>query len=113
MSNVQSHNTKAQGVWNAPGGRYDEISRSIADAIEHAVERLQPRPGERILDVATGTGWGSRILAQRFPDARITGSDIAEQMLDYARATAALQKLDVDYLHADAEALPFPDGAFD
>ena len=30
---VQPHNQKAQSVWNAPGGRYDEISRSIADAI--------------------------------------------------------------------------------
>ena len=61
MSNVvQSHNIKAQSVWNSPAGRYDEISRSIADAIEHAVERLQPKSGERVLDLATATGWGSR-----------------------------------------------------
>jgi SAM-dependent methyltransferase len=110
---VQSHNLKAQSVWNAPGGRYDDISRSIADAIEHAVERLQPRPGERILDVATGTGWGSRVIAQRFPGVKVTGADIAERMLAYAQAAAALQKLDVEYRHADAEHLPFGDGAFD
>ena len=43
MSNVvQAHNLKAQAVWNSAGGRYDEISHSIADAIEHAVERLEP-----------------------------------------------------------------------
>ena len=82
---VQSHNLKAQSVWNSPGGRYDDISRSIADAIEHAVERLQPKPGERILDLATGTGWGSRILAQRFAGVQLTGADIADQMLEYAR----------------------------
>jgi SAM-dependent methyltransferase len=110
---VQSHNVKAQSVWNSPAGRYDEISRSIADAIEHAVERLQPRPGEQILDLATGTGWGSRVIAQRFPGARVTGADIADQMLDYARSAAALQKLDIEYHHADAERLPFADGAFD
>ncbi len=110
---VQSHNLKAQGVWNAPAGRYDDISRSIADAIEHAVERLQPRTGERILDLATGTGWGSRILAARFPGVKITGADIAEQMLDYARATAATSKLNIQYDHADAERLPYADASFD
>jgi ubiquinone/menaquinone biosynthesis C-methylase UbiE len=110
---VETHNLKAQSVWNSPGGRYDQISRSIADAIEHAVERLQPRPGERILDLATGTGWGSRVIAQRFEGVRLTGADIAEQMLDYARSAAQLQGLAIDYQHADAERLPFPDASFD
>jgi ubiquinone/menaquinone biosynthesis C-methylase UbiE len=114
MSNaVQSHNLKAQSVWNAPAGRYDEISRSIADAIEHAAERLQPKTGERILDLATGTGWGSRIIAQRFPGAEVTGADIADQMLEHARTAAAMQKLSIEYVHADAEKLPFSDGAFE
>jgi SAM-dependent methyltransferase len=113
MNNVQAHNLKAQSVWNAPGGRYDEISRSIADAIEHAVERLQPKSGERILDLATGTGWGSRVVAQRFPGAKVTGADIADQMLEYARSAAATLKLDIEYRHADAEKLPFADAAFD
>lgn len=67
---VQPHNERARSVWNAPGGRYDEISRSIADALEHAVERLRPSAGERVLDLATGTGWASRIAAQRFPGTR-------------------------------------------
>lgn len=110
---VLSHNTKAQAVWNSPGGRYDEISRSIADAIDHAVERLQPRAGERILDLATGTGWASRLVAQRCPSASITGADIAEQMLEHARALASKHTLDIDYRQADAERLPFEDGAFD
>ena len=110
---VQPHNVKAQSVWNSPGGRYDEISRSIADAIEHAVERLQPRPGERILDLATGTGWGSRVIAQRFPGVKVTGADIADQMLESARSQAASMKLEIAYRHGDAEKLPFADGSFD
>jgi SAM-dependent methyltransferase len=110
---VKAHNVKAQSVWNSPGGRYDEISRSIADAIEHAVERVQPRAGERILDLATGTGWGSRVLAQRFPGVRVTGADIAEHMLEHARTSASAQNLEIDYHHADAEELPFADGLFD
>jgi SAM-dependent methyltransferase len=110
---VLPHNTRAQSVWNAPGGRYDAISRSIADAIEHAVERLQPRPGERVLDLATGTGWASRIIANRFPGARVEGVDIADEMLAYARETAARQQLAIDYRLADAEALPFESGELD
>jgi SAM-dependent methyltransferase len=110
---VQTHNLKAQSVWNSPGGRYDEISRSIADAIEHAVERLQPQSGEHVLDLATGTGWGSRVIAQRFPGVSVTGVDIADHMLAYAKERAALQKLSIDYRHADAEQLPFADGSFD
>jgi SAM-dependent methyltransferase len=110
---VQTHNLKAQSVWNAPGGRYDEISRTIADAIEHAVERLRPQAGEHVLDLATGTGWGSRVVAERFPGVAVTGVDIAEQMLIYAKERAALQNLAIDYRHADAEQLPFDAGSFD
>lgn len=110
---VQPSNERARAVWNAPGGRYDEISRSISDAIEHAVERLQPAAGERVLDLATGTGWASRIVAQRFPGARVVGADIADQLLAYARATAARQELAIEYLQADAENLPFGDGELD
>jgi SAM-dependent methyltransferase len=110
---VLSHNARAQAVWNAPGGRYDEISRSIADAIEHAVERLSPRAGERVLDLATGTGWASRIIAQRFPEAQVVGVDIADEMLEYARRAAAQQQLAIEYSVADAEALPFADSKLD
>src|SRR5688500_2198890 len=110
---VQPPHVRAQAVWNSPAGRYDEISRSIADAIEHAAERLRPKAGERILDVATGTGWGSRVIAQRFPGVKVTGADIADQMLEHARSAAAALKLAIDYQHADAERLPFADASFD
>jgi SAM-dependent methyltransferase len=114
MSNVvQAHNIKAQSVWNSAGGRYDEVSRSMADVIEHAVTRLEPKAGERILDLATGTGWGSRVIAQRFPGVKVTGADIADGMLDHARSVASKLELDIEYRHADAESLPFGDGAFD
>jgi SAM-dependent methyltransferase len=114
MSNtVRPHNERARSVWNAPGGRYDEISRSIADALEHAVERLQPAAGERVLDLATGTGWASRIAAQRFPGTSVTGVDIADQMLEHARASAAKHDLAIEYRHGDAEGLAFGDGELD
>jgi SAM-dependent methyltransferase len=110
---IQPHNEKAQAVWNAPAGRYDEISRSIADAIEHAVERLQPKAGEYVLDLATGTGWASRVIAQRFVGVKLIGADIADRMLEFARAAAAQQRLTIEYRLGDAEALPFADGELD
>lgn len=103
----------ARAVWNSAGGAYEDISRSIADAIEHAVERLQAAPGERILDLATGTGWASRALAARSPRIQIVGVDIADQMLETARRTAIGLDLPIEYRVGDAEALPFETGSFD
>ncbi len=110
---VQPHNARARSIWNSPGGGYEAISRSIADAIEHAVERLQPRAAERVLDLCTGTGWASRVIAQRFPGVHVIGADIAERMLDFARSAAMMQLLPIEYRHADAESLPFADRGLD
>jgi ubiquinone/menaquinone biosynthesis C-methylase UbiE len=108
---IQAHNQRAATVWSSGGAAYDRISRGIADSIEHAVVRLDPQPGERILDLATGTGWTSRSVARR--GAQVVGVDIADGLLATARAMAQREQLDIDYRLADAEALPFADGAFD
>jgi SAM-dependent methyltransferase len=110
---IRPHNERARSIWNAPGGRYDAISRSIADAIEHAVERLRPAASERVLDLATGTGWASRVVAQRFPNTAVIGVDIADQMLEFARDAATRHGLAIDYRIGDAEQLPFRDGEMD
>lgn len=39
-ASIQPHNHKPAGVWNSGGARYEEISRGIADSIEHCVLRL-------------------------------------------------------------------------
>ena len=108
---IQTHNQRPAAVWSAGRKDYDQISRGIADSIEHCVERLNPQPGERILDLATGTGWTSRVVARR--GAEVTGVDIADDLLDAARAKAATEGLSIQYETGDAENLPFPSGAFD
>jgi SAM-dependent methyltransferase len=108
---IEPHNERAASVWSAGGNRYDAISRGIADSIEHCVLRLNPRPGERILDLATGTGWTSRVIAGR--GARVTGADIAVDLLEAARDNAKRYNLDIDYQIGDAENLPFETGSFD
>ncbi|MFE1598958.1 class I SAM-dependent methyltransferase [Methylobacterium sp. ID0610] len=112
MSNeIQPHNAKPASIWNSGGGRYNEVSRGIADSIEHCVLRLDPQPGERILDLATGTGWTSRVVARR--GARVTGVDIGPDLLAFAAEQARAENLAIDYRLGDAESLPFADGAFD
>src|SRR3954470_6639812 len=108
---VQTHNERPSPVCSSGGKNYDQISRGIADAIEHCVLRLNPRPGERILDLSTGTGWTSRLLARR--GAMGGGVDIADELLDVAREKARREKLPIAYELGDAEDLPFDDGAFD
>ena len=108
---IQPHDEKPAGVWNSGGARYDRISRGIADGIEHRVLRLDPRPGERVLDLAAGTGWTSRLVARR--GAQVIGADISADLPAFAAERAKAEGLDVEYRVADAEDLPFADGEFD
>lgn len=105
------HNAPVADTWNAGGAAYDEVSRGILDSIEHCVNRLRPGPQEDILDVATGTGWTARRVAEW--GARVTGIDISDKELDAGRRLSRRMGLDIDYQLADAEALPFDAGVFD
>jgi ubiquinone/menaquinone biosynthesis C-methylase UbiE len=108
---IQQHNERPAAVWSSGGKAYDEISRGIADSLEHCVMRLDPKPGERILDLSTGTGWTSRVVARR--GATVIGADIAADLLAAARAQAKAEGLSIEYQIGDAENLPFEDAAFD
>ena len=108
---VQSHNQRPASVWSSGGRDYDAVSAQIASAIDHCVIRLNPKPGERILDLATGTGWTSRQVARR--GAKVRGADIAADLLAAARERAAAERLDIEYGIGDAEQLPFEDASFD
>ena len=110
-SRIQPHNMRAAAVWSRGGKAYEEISRGISDAIEHCVLRLDPQPGERILDLSTGTGWTSRIVARR--GAWVVGADIAEDLLNAARARAHSEGLSIEYQLGDAEQMPFASASFD
>jgi SAM-dependent methyltransferase len=108
---IRPHNERPAAVWSSGGRQYDQISRGIADALEHCVLRLNPGRGERILDLSTGTGWTSRLVARR--GAVVTGADIAGDLLEAARDRANDEGLRIAYQIGDAEELPFETGAFD
>lgn len=75
---VQPHNVKAAATRDSGGRNYERVSQTISDAIEHCVIRLASRTGERILDVAAGTGWTARRSAAR--GASVVGIDLGADL---------------------------------
>jgi SAM-dependent methyltransferase len=67
--------------------------------------------GMRVLDVAAGTGNASIPAAER--GARVTASDLTPELLEAGRGRAESSGLELDWVVADAERLPFEDGSFD
>jgi SAM-dependent methyltransferase len=68
----------------------------------------------RVLDLGTGTGKAARLVAERFPDATVTGVDLAPEMVEEAcRLVPAEQAVRLTFEVGDASRLPFPDGTFD
>jgi ubiquinone/menaquinone biosynthesis C-methylase UbiE len=92
--------------WNEIAGRgqLDALAAALADV---------PAP-RRALDVGTGTGAAAFLLAERYPDAQVTGVDLSPAMVAGARAAAPPRlAARVRFLVADAAALPLPSGSCD
>ncbi|WP_346535402.1 class I SAM-dependent methyltransferase [Micromonospora sp. DPT] len=75
------------------------------------VEACGVRPGDRVLDVAAGSG--NAAIPAALAGGRVTASDLTPELLDAGRRLAANRDLDLAWRQADAEALPFADGEFD
>jgi ubiquinone/menaquinone biosynthesis C-methylase UbiE len=75
------------------------------------VEACAIGPGMRVLDVAAGTGNASIPAAQR--GASVTASDLTPELLEAGSRGAEAQGLELEWLEADAENLPFADESFD
>lgn len=100
-----------QSVMWGTGG-YDPVSATLTDMHELLVERMQPKPGERWLDLATGTGRVAELFAAT--GATVVGVDLAPALLETARLRAAEQGLSIDYQVGDCERLDgIDDASFD
>jgi SAM-dependent methyltransferase len=98
-----------KSTWMA--GNFGEIAKYAAKEGENFVARLGLKPGQRVLDVACGTG-NTAIPAAR-TGANVIGVDIATNLLDQARQRAAEENLSAKFQEGDAEELPFKAGEFD
>jgi SAM-dependent methyltransferase len=75
------------------------------------VKFAEVTPGQRLLDVACGTGVVAITAARR--GAKVSGLDLTPVLLERARHNASVASVDIDFIEGDAEALPYPDGSFD
>jgi len=105
-------------MFDAIADRYDLLNRLTSfgrDRVWRRETAIKLGAPTRILDLATGTGDLAIELAQRYPDARVTGLDPSARMLEIARAkTRALALEDrITFVEGDAQGLPFEDAEFD
>ena len=96
-------------VWG--NGPYERITNTIRDVHALVIERIDPKPGERVLDAATGTGAVAIIAAKR--GAEVIGQDLAPVLVDTARERAADEDVTVQFEVGDAEDMRYDDASFD
>jgi ubiquinone/menaquinone biosynthesis C-methylase UbiE len=101
--------TRQQATWSS--GDYHMIGTQIQIVSELLIEALDVHSTERVLDLATGSGNAALAAARRGCD--VTGVDYVPALLERARRRADAERLHVEFVEGDAEALPFPDASFD
>ena len=106
-------------VFRAVAPRYDVMNDLMSAGLHRVWKRFAAdaclvRPGQRVLDIAGGTGDLTRLLSRRAgPSGQVWLTDINGAMLATGRDRLADEGLLVPVVQCDAEALPFPDGRFD
>jgi len=108
------------GVFTRVASKYDIMNDLMSAGIhrlwkEAMMDWLNPRPGQRLLDVAGGTGDVAFRFLGRAPDSVATVLDMTESMLIEGRKRAEAERLSdrLDWIVGDAMALPFADNSFD
>jgi ubiquinone/menaquinone biosynthesis C-methylase UbiE len=100
---------KQQATWAS--GDYSAVATLIVPVAERLVDLADLRAGEKVLDVATGSGNAALAAARIGCD--VTGTDYVTSLLERARERAAAEHLVVDFQFGDAEEITFADSSFD
>ncbi|WP_220808235.1 class I SAM-dependent methyltransferase [Noviherbaspirillum aridicola] len=106
---MQALKDKLKATWMS--GDYGHFAKYLEPGALDFLERLAIPPGTKMLDVACGAGQIAIPAARA--GVRVTGVDIAANLIAQARERARTEGLDVQFEEGDAEALPFADASFD
>lgn len=98
-----------QAAWAT--GDFSQLARQVMRASEELCLAVDPRPNQRVLDVACGSGNAALAAARRYCE--VTGIDFVPAQIEWARQRAAAERCTVDFQVQDAQALTFADGTFD
>ena len=114
MSSHRHHRSRhvkhgQQAMWAS--GDYGAVAAMIPIVAERLVDSVNPAAGSSVLDVAGGTGNAAIAAARSSCD--VTCTDYVPELLDRARERARAERLEMAFETADAEALPYEDGAYD
>lgn len=99
-----------QKTWSE--GDFAMVAGLVMMAAEELAESLEIMPGERVLDVACGSGNGALAMARR-SWAGTVGVDFVPALLERGRQRAEAERLDVEFVEGDAAELPFENASFD
>ena len=101
--------TRLKATWMA--GDYGHFSKYLEPGALEFLSRIPIEPGTRVLDVACGAGQTAIPMSRA--GAKVTGVDIATNLIEQARARAQAENLDAGFDEGDAESLPYDDASFD
>ena len=101
--------TRLKATWMS--GDYGHFATYLEAGALEFLSRIPIEPGLRVLDVACGAGQTAIPMSRA--GAKVTGVDIATNLIEQARARARAENLDTRFDEGDAEMLPYEDGSFD
>ncbi|CAA0094194.1 putative protein [Mycolicibacterium vanbaalenii] len=101
---------KHRALWAS--GDYPAVAADLIPELgPRLVQACGIRPGQRVLDVAAGSGNAAIPAAEA--GATVTASDLTPELFEAGRSIAARRGVELDWIEADVEALPFDDSSFD
>ena len=106
---MESLKIRLKATWMA--GDYGHFAKYLETGASEFLSRINIEPGTRVLDVACGAGQTAIPMSRA--GAKVTGVDIAANLIEQARARAQDENLDARFDEGDAEALPYDDASFD
>jgi SAM-dependent methyltransferase len=109
LLDLQAVKARQKATWES--GDFGEVAKFTMPSAEEFMARLDLRPGMRVLDAACGTGNLAILAARR--GCRVSGLDIARNLLAQARERAQREAFAIEFTEGDAEAMPYEDASFD